>query len=259
MPFRWDPQQYVKFAAQRAQPGADLIARIPEVMPELICDLGAGNGDVTQMLAQRWPNTRIFGIDASREMLRMARQEYPAVRWLEANIETWSPAEKADVLFSNAALQWVGKHEKLFSRLVACVRKGGAMAVQMPTMMRNDKAYFRAIVDAIESGPWRDTLRPLVSNNRTLELPQYYDLLAPLTRTLDLWETTYYHVLSGDNPIVEFGLGSGLRPYVDALPHDVQRNQFLAAFTRLVRESFSPRANGNTIFPYRRIFIVATI
>jgi trans-aconitate methyltransferase len=153
----WDPAKYLEFAGPRLRPALDLLARVPLGAPATVYDLGCGAGNVTRLLAERWPAAAVTGVDGSPAMLRTAREAAPAVTWEEADLGTWHPTRPADLLFSNAALHWLDDHARLFPRLIGDLAPGGVLAVQMP---RNHGAPSHTeMVAAAEAGPWRERLR----------------------------------------------------------------------------------------------------
>jgi trans-aconitate 2-methyltransferase len=188
-------------------------------------------------------------------MLAEAAKIAPGIRWVEGDLRHWAAEPPADLVFSNAALHWLDDHASLFPRLVAQLEPGGVLAVQMP---RNHGApSHTAMVQAALDGPWRTRLEPLLRRAPTAPPDVYHDILAPLVSQLDIWETEYLHVLEGANPVVEWTKGSALRPLLDALdPSD--RADFLAAYARLAAAAYPRRPDGRTLFPFRRLFLVAT-
>jgi trans-aconitate 2-methyltransferase len=250
----WDPGQYLKFADQRLRPALDLLNRVDVARPDRVYDLGAGTGHVTRFLRERWPKARITGVDGSREMLAEAAAAAPEISWQHADLATWRPSEPADVIYSNAALQWLGEHDRLFPALFAALGPAGVLAVQMP---RNFRApSHTAIAEAARDGPWRARLEPLLRRPPVGEPDLYHDLLAPRAATLDIWETEYLHVLEGDEPVKEWTKGTWLRPLLDAL-HEPERSRFEARYGELVASAYPRRPDGRTLFPFRRLFIVA--
>jgi len=252
----WDPAQYLAFASHRLRPAMDLMARIPAEAPETVVDLGCGAGNATKILAERWPGAKVTGVDSSAEMLARAREESPAIDWIEADVGTWKPDAPVNVLFTNATLHWLDNHETLFPRLAGYVAPGGAFAVQMPANFREPSHTL--VHDAARAGPWRDTLAPMLQDSPVAPPDFYYDLLAPLAKSLDIWQIEYLQVLTGDNPVVEFTKGTWLRPYLDAL-EEPQRTEFENDYRERVRAAYPERAGGITLFPFRRLFIVATV
>ena len=251
----WDPGQYLKFGGDRLRPALDLMARIPVDQPRAIYDLGCGPGNITRILAERWPDAAVTGIDSSPDMLTRARGEAPDIAFEQADIATWSPPAPADLLFSNATLHWLDDHAALLPRLMAHLAPGGALAVQVPC--NPDSPSHRMMEDAAAAGPWHTRLagiRPIYGSVGTTDA--YYRILSPIARRLDIWETTYLHVLEGESPVVEWVKGTALRPYLDALP-DGQRRAFLNAYTQRIATRYRPEADGRTLLPFRRIFFVA--
>jgi len=252
----WDTVQYLRFAAERSRPARDLMARVPLAAPRRIYDLGCGAGNITRMLAERWPEAEVIGVDSSPEMLAKARAgESAPIRWEEADLRTWAPAKPADLFYSNAALQWLPDHGRLFPRLAGLLAPGAVLAVQMP---RNHSEPSHALMlDTVEDGPWAARLRPLMRRQPVAAPEAYYDWLSPVVLRLEVWETIYWQVLDGDNPVVEFTKGTALRPFLQALEGD-ERQAFLDAYADRIRAAYPPRGDGSTLFPFRRLFIVAT-
>jgi trans-aconitate 2-methyltransferase len=250
----WDPAQYLKFAGHRLRPAIDLLSRIDTEDPAEVYDLGAGAGNVTRLIKDRWPDAHVTGVDDSQEMLAKAAAAAPEITWQRADLAAWQPAGRADVIYSNAALHWIVDHDRLFQDLVAALAPGGVLAVQMP---RNFSApSHTAIAEAARSGPWRARLAPLLRPAPVAEPAFYFDLLAPRVAALDIWETEYLQVLEGENPVKEWTKGTWLRPLLDALA-EPERSGFEAAYAALVARAYPPRADGHTLFPFRRLFIVA--
>ena len=250
----WDPAQYLKFADQRLRPAIDLLNRIDVDDPADIVDLGAGAGNVTRMLKERWPDARVTGVDDSQEMLDKAAAVAPEIRWERADLASWRPLKPTDIIYSNAALHWLDGHERLFPALLSSVAPGGVLAVQLP---RNFSARSHtSISEAALSGPWRAKLEPLLRPAPVAEPAFYYDLLAPRAATLDMWETEYLQVMEGDNPVKEWTKGTWLRPLLAAL-EEPERSRFEAHYAELVARAYPRRPDGRTLFPFRRLFIVA--
>ncbi|PYN99808.1 MAG: trans-aconitate 2-methyltransferase [Candidatus Rokuibacteriota bacterium] len=250
----WDPSQYLKFAGQRLRPAIDLLNRIDVEEPGEIYDLGAGAGNVTQLLKARWPKARITGVDESQEMLAKAAAAAPAITWERADLATWRPPRPADVIYSNAALHWLGHHDRVFPALLAALAPGGVLAVQMP---RNFSAPSHTLIaDVARGGPWREKLEPLLRPNPTAEPSFYFDVLAPHAALLDIWEIEYLQVLEGDDPVKEWVKGTWLKPLLDALD-EPERPRFEQRYAELAARAYPRRADGRTLFPFRRLFIVA--
>jgi trans-aconitate 2-methyltransferase len=250
----WDPAQYLRWSDHRVRPAVDLIQRVPLDRPARIVDLGCGTGNVTGLLRRVWPDARVTGVDASAAMLERARASDPGVDWRQAEIAAWSPAAPVDLLFSNASLHWLDDHASLFPRLLGYVAPGGVLAVQMP---RNfSEPSHTSITEVAREGRWRDRLAPLIRPEPCKAPAYYWDLLASRAKSLDVWETVYVQVLSGDNPVADFVKGSWLRPFLDALD-GADRAAFEAAYRTRVEHAYPARPDGTTLFPFRRLFMVA--
>lgn len=250
----WDPQQYARFADQRLRPALDLIARIPLDRPRTVADLGCGTGNVTRILRSRWPDAGITGIDGSPQMLAEAMKLKADLVWEQNDVATWNPPVKFDLIFSNAALHWLDDHPALFARLCGNVAAGGVLAVQMP---RNFAAPSHAIMHELAaSPPWRDALAPLLRPQPVLAPERYWELLAPGARSLDIWEAEYLQILEGENPVAEWTKGSWLAPLLAALAPGA-RAEFESEYRRRVAQVYPRQHDGKTLFPFKRLFIVA--
>lgn len=258
----WDPNQYLKFADHRLRPALELLDRIPLEDPKVIYDIGCGTGQITRLIAERWPAAKVYGLDNSPEMLAKASAEPSSVEWIEADIQQWSPSAAPDLIYSNATLQWVTDHQELFPRLAGAVQPGGCLAVQMPLswgmashhLMRETLATGGIDGQALGSAE----LRQAVGRKWVEDAPEYYDLLEGLCSNVDIWETEYLQILAGDDPVLEWVKGTGLRPILNGLG-DAEREQFLTQYRQRLREAYPLRTNGQTIYPFRRLFIVATV
>lgn len=249
---RWNPSQYTKFAGPRLQPGLDLIARLPELEPRTIVDLGCGSGELTAALASRYLKATVTGVDSSEEMLERASARFPELRWVSGDLTTWKAHAPFDIVFSNAALQWVDGHEALFPRLLEAVAPGGVLAIQMP---RNFSApSHRRMRELAAEPPWRGRIALREEPVGTPE--RYYELLAPRVASLEIWETEYLHVLEGEDPVLEWVKGTALLPVYAALAGE-ERERFLDAYRLRLREAYPRRLDGKTLFPFRRIFLLA--
>lgn len=250
----WDPQQYSRFAGQRLRPALDLIARVSVDDPRNEVDLGCGTGNVTRILRSCWPNAVITGVDGSSQMLAEARRTASDIGWEQTDVAGWNPQAKFDLIFSNAALHWLDDHPALFARLCGSVAAGGALAVQMP---RNFAAPSHALMHELASSPpWRHALAALLRPQPVLSPEGYYSLLAPNARSLDIWETEYLQVLEGENPVAEWTKGTWLAPLLAALAPEA-RTAFEAEYRRRVAQAYPRQLDGKTLYPFRRLFIVA--
>ena len=254
----WNSDQYLKFAHERTQPAADLAARVAIAAPRRLIDLGCGPGNSTAVVANRWPAAQLTGLDSAAAMLASARKILPAAHWIEADITTWAARATAasfDVIFANASLQWVPDHAKVLPQLLAAVAPGGALAFQVPANF--DAPPHGLMRELGASAAWRAHFTPPPREWRVHAPEFYYDTLAPLAARVELWTTDYLHVFADVDGIVEWYRGTGLRPWLDALPDETTRNRFLADYHALLAPHFPSRADGRILFPFRRLFVIA--
>ncbi len=255
----WNPSQYLKFADHRLRPALELLNRVPLASPATIYDLGCGPGGITRLLAEQWPAATIYGLDNSPEMLQEAAAEPSRIQWIEGDIATWAPAEPPELVYSNATLHWVPGHDELFPRLAGFLQAGGCLAVQMPLSF--DAPSHRLMRETLLSGGpngsalGTEELRQVVARRWVEDAAFYYDLLAGQTTSLDIWETEYLQVLEGDDPVLEWVKGTGLRPILNGLD-DAERELFLVAYAQRLHEAYPRRVNGCTLYPFRRLFIL---
>jgi trans-aconitate 2-methyltransferase len=251
----WDSGQYLRFADERTRPALDLLAQLDLAAPQRVIDLGCGPGNSTAFLRERWPEAAITGLDISAEMLVTARRDHPAIDFVAGDIAEWSPGEPYDLVFSNAALQWVGDHEQLLPRLLDGVAGDGALAVQMPR--NHDFATHALMRQVAAEGPWRERLADARAPSPVKPPEFYYDCLAPRCRQMVLWETNYIQVMEGVAAIIDWLRGTGLRPFLARLDEAEQR-LFLDRYAALLGEAFPARADGKVLLPYPRLFFIAT-
>lgn len=248
----WNPSQYLKYGSHRIRPAVDLLARVDLESPEIVFDLGCGPGNSTRLLVDRWSKARITGIDSSLDMLERAAQNLRGPNWVETDLQDWSPNDRADVLYSNAALHWLDDHASVLPRLVSYLNPNGVLAVQMPGNYASPS--HKLILDAAE--PWMDKIGQRVRADPVKELSFYYDTLTPIISHLDLWETVYMQDLKGENAVAEWLKGSALKPLLDVLD-DHEAEDFFSVYSSLAQKAYPQRADGITLYPFRRIFIVA--
>ncbi|HEX3953416.1 MAG TPA: trans-aconitate 2-methyltransferase [Stellaceae bacterium] len=250
----WDVGRYMQFGDERTRPALDLLSRIELALPRRIVDLGCGPGNSTGLLYTRWPDAAVTGIDTSTDMLAAARRDYPGIEFGPGNIAEWSPAAPYDLVFSNAALQWVGDHERLLPRLVDAVAPGGALAVQMP---RNPDFATHALMRQVAAeGPWRERLAGARDPSPVRPPEFYYDQLARSCRVL-MWETNYIQVMDSVDAIIAWLHGTGLRPFMARLDA-AEQPRFLNRYAALLTEAFPTRSDGRILLPYPRLFFIAT-
>ncbi|MBA2949841.1 trans-aconitate 2-methyltransferase [Streptomyces himalayensis] len=284
----WDPRQYLRHEGHRARPFVDLLARVPELPAEVpvervgrpvegagrpvegggrpprIADLGCGPGNVTQLLADRWPTAHITGFDNSPEMLTRAEPLAGPTAgggrldFAPADVRTWSPSphEPYDLIISNATLQWVPDHAESFAPWIAGLVPGGTFAFQVPSNF--DAPSHVLMRELAESEKWKDRLAGVLRHaDAVLTAPEYLERLVALGCEADVWETTYLHLLEGEDPVLDWVKGTGLRPILTTLADDQAATEsFLAEYRALLREAYPATPHG-TVFPFRRLFAVA--
>ena len=256
----WDPAQYTRFADERGRPFRELVARITTEDPVAVVDLGCGPGTMTATLAERWPHAAILGIDSSEEMIEAAAKHRTAqVTFRRADIAAWRPERQSvDVIVSNAALHWVPGHVDLLPGWAAALDDGGTLAFQVPLTFSAPAGV--AMAEVAADGPWASALDLVLRASASpVQAPEtYLDVLAGAGLRVDAWSTTFYHVLQGADPVLEWFSGTGLRPYLDALAGEPElldgfRQKVAARF----RKDFPSRDYG-TVLPFPRLFVVAT-
>ncbi|MFK0116364.1 trans-aconitate 2-methyltransferase [Streptomyces sp. NPDC090994] len=260
----WDPAQYLRHAGHRARPFTDLLAHVPDPprTPARIADLGCGPGNATVLLTERWPTARVTGYDSSPDMLERAREHAGPtpggghLGFAPADARTWTPAAPHDLIISSATLQWVPGHRERFPDWIAALAPGGTLAFQVPGNF--DAPSHRLLRDLAAAPRWRTRLAGTLRHGDAVHTPEEY--LAALTAlgcTADVWETTYVHLLTGEDPVLDWVRGTALRPVLDVLGDDPEaRDAFVAEYRTALRAAYPQGARG-TPFPFRRVFAVA--
>jgi trans-aconitate 2-methyltransferase len=270
----WDPALYLRYGGERSRPFFDLLARVGAELPSYVVDMGCGPGQLTVMLAERWPSAAVCGVDNSPEMIEAARQLVPAaavrtavsagsgatltshapgLSFMLDDIRHWKPQHLPDVIISNAVLQWVPDHRELIAGWVDQLADGGWLAFQVPGNF--DQPSHAILRELAASARWRPLLRDVELNRQTADPADYAELLARAGCEVDAWETTYLHILPGEDPVLEWYKGTGLRPVLAALDAD-QAADFLAEYGEQLRAAYPPASFG-TMLPFRRVFAVA--
>jgi trans-aconitate 2-methyltransferase len=252
----WDPERYLTYADERGRPFVELLARIGADNPGRVVDLGCGPGHLTRLLAERWPEARVEGLDSSPEMVERARATVPGLEFAIGDLRAWvsEPGEPVDVLVSNATLQWLPGHLDLLPGLVAAVAPGGWLAFQVPGNFGEPSHTLRTEL-AGEAAYEIHTRGVAVPSS--CHAGVYLDALARLGCRVDAWETTYLHLLTGDDPVFTWVSGTGARPTLQALPDDL-REDFEAELKARLRAAYPPGPAG-VVLPFRRIFVVAQV
>ena len=258
----WDPSLYARYADHRSRPFYELVSRVPATDPALVVDLGCGNGPLTLALAERWPDARIVGVDASPEMLGAAREADTGgrVEWVQADLATWdigSLGAAPDVIVTNATLQWVPGHLTLIGRWVAAQPVGAWFALQVPG---NYKAPSHALMrEVAETHARAGELEAALKRGGSAEPATYLRILSDAGCDVDVWETTYHHLLDpearSENPVLDWVMGTGLRPVIELLEDEEERAAFLEPYSERLRAAY-PRTPAGVDLPFRRVFAV---
>ena len=234
----------------------DLAAAIPDPGPGRACDLGCGPGNSTEVLAARFPGVTVTGVDSSPEMVAAARARMPGIEFTVADIGAWNDPGPFGVLLANAVLQWVPDHAALLPRLAARLAPGGSLAVQMPDNL--DEPAHRLMREVAADGPWAAKLAGAAGMRTGMGTPDwYYGVLRPHCAQVDVWRTTYHHVLPSADAVVEWFKGSGLRPFLAPLD-DTGRMEYLRRYRDAVALAYPAQADGTVLLPFPRLFVVAT-
>jgi trans-aconitate 2-methyltransferase len=253
MAHTWDPERYLTYADERGRPFVELLSRVGASAPRTVVDLGCGPGNLTALLAERWPDAHVSGVDSSPEMVARAAG-VPGVEFTVGDVRTWAPPEPVDVLVSNATLQWVPGHLDLLPRLVGHVAPGGWLGFQVPGNFDEPSHTIRRDLAAAD---------PYAPHTAGVAAPEafgpavYLEKLAGLGCAVDAWETTYLHVLTGEDPVFTWVSGTGARPTLQALPDEL-RPRFEEEFKALLRTAYPPGPAG-VVLPFRRVFVVAQV
>jgi trans-aconitate 2-methyltransferase len=254
----WDPKLYTTFGDERSRPFMDLLDRVRPELPDAevrsVVDLGCGPGGMTVRLKDRWAGADVLGLDSSPDMLaKAAAHARDGLRFEQADVTQWlATAEPVDVLFSNAALHWIPGHLDLMPALAAAVRPGGQLAFQVPGNFDEPMHAIRKELAA--RPPYAEHMGGVVEPF-SHDAVDYLRALQAVGAEVDAWETTYLHVLPGEDAAFTWVSGAGARATLQALP-DGLREEFVAEFRERLTEAY-PTTDGRAIFPFRRIFVVA--
>lgn len=250
----WNPDVYLRYQTYRARPALDLIEQIPLDVDGDIVDLGCGPGNVTQQLKTTWPERVVTGVDKSEAMLTKAKGSYPDIRWEQGDIATWTTDKQKALVFSNAALHWVTNHERVFPALLDAVKPGGWLAFQIP--VTEESEYQKCIRATVTSERWAKKLADVWTYKNPLPPEPLYDLLSPGCLSVDIWVTDYHHVLEGENPVVDWIMGTGLTPYLAVL-EEADKQAFIDDYSARVLAAYPKQRDGKTLFLMKRIFALA--
>ena len=257
----WNPALYSRFEDERTRPARDLLARVGLQSAGVAVDLGCGPGNSTELLVERFPSATVIGTDNSPSMVDAARErlpeaKFPRARFQLSDIASWQAETPPDLIYANAALQWVPAHEALLPRLLQSLAPGGVLAIQMPD--NRDEPTHRLMREVAAEPAWSAAIGDYTRlRTELLDLQSYYDLLAPLAQHVDIWRTAYQHPMASARAIVDWVRSTGLRPFIDPLSPDL-RESYLAEYERRVDAAYPARSDGQRLLAFPRLFIVAT-
>lgn len=256
----WSAKQYAKFLNERTRPSRDLLAQVPLASPKRAIDLGCGPGNSTAVLAERYPNANISGIDSSEDMIRKARETLPELSFDVADLEKFTPNEPVDLFFSNAVFQWLpGKTRiQIITHLVEKLSPGGVLAFQVPNNLSEPSHVAMRETAQAQNTPWAKTLsRVDLGRDEFHTASELHDALSPLCSDVDIWEVRYFHTMENHEAIVEWVKGTGLRPFINPLSES-EREAYLQHYLGRIKELYPTQRNGTVLLPYPRLFVVAT-
>lgn len=250
----WNSALYLQFTKQRTQPAIDLASRLSATDPQRVLDIGCGPGNSTAVLMERFPAAQATGVDSSENMLAKAREDYPAARFelCDVSCQLSALGKDWDVIFSNACLQWVPDHRRILGELMSMLREGGELAVQIP--VNHNEPIEQVIAEAAASDRWYAHF-PHDGVYHTLTTGEYYDILSSAASSVDIWQTTYYHVMPSHEAIMDWYRSTGLRPYLNVLS-DEEKAEFGAEVLAGLRKEYPVQADGCVLFPFPRLFFI---
>ena len=250
----WNPDLYRRFEAERTRPAAELLARIPPKAFARVVDLGCGPGNSTALLHQAYPNAALTGVDTSAAMLEQAAVRVPSAQFIQADFTDWQSDAPPDLLFANAALQWAGNHADLLPRLVEQLAEGGVLAVQMPDNLEQPSHLLMA--ETARLPQWQPQMQAMKNRRPLAETEEYYDILTAASCSVDIWRTTYYHIMPDAEAIVHWFRATGLRPFLNRLT-EAEQAAFCADYLEKLRAAYPQQADGNVLLAFPRLFFVA--
>jgi trans-aconitate 2-methyltransferase len=248
----WDPRQYARYRDERSRPFFDLIAQVGTESPGCVLDVGCGSGELTVTLSERWPNATVRGVDSSAEMIAST----PSGSRVSFSVRAAQDLDAVgvDVLVSNAALQWVPQHPELLTTWAGQLNDDGWIAFQVPSNF--GAPSHRLMAELADSPQWRDRLEGVLRGALAVREPEeYLDLMTAQGLHTEVWQTEYLHVLGGENPVLAWVAGTGLRPILAALEDD-EAARFTAEYAAMLLGAY-PRRSYGTVFGFLRTFVVA--
>jgi trans-aconitate 2-methyltransferase len=251
----WNPDLYLKFGRERIQPSIDLLSRVKSENPSRIIDIGCGPGNSTRVLAGRWPVSFIIGIDSSPAMIGKARNDYPDGNWEILDAGKDDLPGKFDLVFSNSTIQWIPDHAVLLRKFTASLNKNGVIAIQLPLFW--DMPVGQSIQKIAGESPWNREVANVTGMFTINDHSFYYNVLSSLCSGVDVWETSYMHIMDSHISILEMIRSTGLKPYLEKMDNDNERRNFESRVLRDLERDYKKQADGKILFPFKRLFMVA--
>jgi len=252
----WNPKLYLKFKNERTQPSIDLVNRIHlEKIPSNIIDIGCGPGNSTQILVKKWPKSSITGLDNSASMIEKAKKDYPGQDWILSDAATFKSEKKYDVVFSNATIQWIPEHKKLLKVFIDLVSEKGVLAVQIPLF--RDLAIWKAIESVSKKTRWAEATKGCAEIFTYHDIDFYYNVLSANINAIEMWKTTYIHIMISHSAILDWSRSTALRPYLDRMKQESEKNEFEKDLLSEIKREYPMQTNGKVLFPFKRLFFIA--
>lgn len=252
----WNPELYLKFDKERIQPSIDLVSRIPVDDPKSIVDIGCGPGNSTQILAQRWPKSKITGIDNSVAMIERAKHDFPHQEWKLLDAGKDEIAGTFDLVFSNATIQWIPNHFDLLKKFRDILSDHGTLAIQLPLFF--DMPLGKSIARISKEKRWSNQTESVNHLFTIHHHSDYYDYLSALFTAVEIWESDYVHIMDSHDSILEMIHSTGLRPYIDRLESNADKKDFESMVLSDIKKDYPLQENGKVLFPFKRLFFIAS-
>ena len=251
---KWNPNLYMKFSSERVQPSIDLVNRINPVEFESIIDIGCGPGNSTQILANRWGEAQITGLDRSPAMIKKAKEDYPDKKWIISDALTYETENKFDLVFSNAVIQWIPNHKKLLEKFYDMLTDKGVMAIQMPLYW--DIPLWQIIDSTANDERWRAKTAKTSGIFTIHDYSFYYEKLSTLFDSVAMWKTDYMQIKDNHIAILKMMKSTGLKPYLEKLEDDTEKKAFEEEFMKKIKNAYPMQKNGKVLLPFKRLFFI---
>jgi trans-aconitate 2-methyltransferase len=249
----WNPSLYLKYGKERTQPVIDLVSRIELDSPERIIDIGCGPGNSTAVLQKRWPQSRITGLDSSPSMIERAKEGGVEADWIIADASTVKFPGTWDLIFSNAAYQWISGQAALFHKLKANLKPGGIMAAQIPLF--REMPMSKIISEIAMQQRWgfsAEEGKYLIHSQE-----EYYDILSGLFEHVELWVTDYIHIMNSHEAILEMMKSTALKSFLDQLENEEERKSYEGEILKGIEREYPLHMNDKVLYPFKRLFFIA--